>query len=136
MPAATVGKLAEASGSATSHAAMTTVTACSTEPRPESIFRERSPRMWSRMRRPKNTPVVSPSATSSTTTTMLTMTRVLGLLMPEASRGASRTPRMAPPSTPTNDSSATAMPCRHPETAAINASTTTTRSTQLTSPSP
>ena len=78
--------------------------------------------------------MASPSTTISTTTATLTTTRVLVLLMPCTSNGATRTPMIAPTSTPTNDSSATAMPWRHPETAAINARTTTTRSTQLTPP--
>ncbi len=116
------GRLAEASGSATSHAATTTASACRIEPRVESTARKRSPVMRSRTRRPRNTPVVSPSTTSITTTATLTITRVFVLLMPWASSGATRTPMIAPPSTPTNDSSATAMPWRHPETAAISAS--------------
>ena len=90
----------------------------------------------SRIRRPKNTPVVSPSATSSTTTAMLTMILVVGDSIPATSSGATRTPMIAPPSTPTKDSSATAIPCRHPDTPAITASSRTIASTQLTPATP
>ena len=133
-PDAMAGRLAVASGSATSQAATTTASACRTEPSVESTARKRSPVMRSRTRRPRNTPVVSPSTTSITTTATLTITRVFVLLMPSASSGATRTPMIAPPSTPTNDSSATAMPCRHPEMAASSASAMTMRSTQLMAP--
>ena len=83
------------------------------------------------IRRPKNTPVVSPRATSSTTTPMLTITRAVGDSTFCASSGANRTPMIAPPSTPTNDSSATAMPWRQPDTPASTASSSTKTSTQL-----
>ena len=126
-PAARPGTLAVASGSATSQAATTTVAAWSTEPSAESMVRVRSPLIRSRMCRPKYTPVVSPSATSTTTTTMLTTTCVFLASRFAASSGASCTPRIAPPITPTNDSSATAMPWRHPETPATSARSTTAR---------
>lgn len=76
------GKLADASGSAISQAAMTTVIACTTAPSVESTRRLFS--LWMRflMRRPKKTPVVSPRATSSTTTVMLATTFVVWDSMP------------------------------------------------------
>ena len=52
-PWASAGKLVDASGSATSQAAITTVIACRTEPSVESTFSVRSPRIRSRIRRPK-----------------------------------------------------------------------------------
>ena len=55
-PAAMPGRLAVASGSATSQAATTTASACRIEPSVESTARKRSPVMRSRTRRPRNTP--------------------------------------------------------------------------------
>src|SRR5882757_560080 len=130
-PSVSPGKLAEASGSATSHAASTTVNACSRAPSADSICTGRPPVIRSLISRPRNTPLASPSATSTTTTPMLTITRTIGVSRPPATVGAAITPSNAPSSTPRNDSRETARPWRHPEMPASTASRSTNRSTQV-----